>query len=119
MILKIVNVDKTFVRTCERSNAFTNADERSQKINVNVQNSISCHILLIINSYLMNNKSKNTSLNSKLKLILFAFAIRFHLTLTITMSFKRYMIFSELQNPIHLKVVSILINDTNSSSLIF
>ena len=41
MILKIVNVDKTFVRTCERSNTFTNADERSQKINVNVQNSIS------------------------------------------------------------------------------
>ena len=40
MILKIVNVDKTFVRTCERSNTFTNADERSQKINVNVQNSI-------------------------------------------------------------------------------
>jgi len=37
--LKIVNVDKTFVRTCERSNTFTNADERSQKINVNVQNS--------------------------------------------------------------------------------
>ena len=40
MILKIVNVDKTFVRTCERSNTFANADERSQKINVNVQNSI-------------------------------------------------------------------------------
>jgi hypothetical protein len=40
MILKIVNVDNTFVRTCERSNTFTNADERSQKINVNVQNSI-------------------------------------------------------------------------------
>jgi hypothetical protein len=39
MILKIVNVDKSFVRTCERSNTFTNADERSQKINVNVQNS--------------------------------------------------------------------------------
>jgi hypothetical protein len=37
--MKIVNVDKTFVRTCERSNTFTNADERSQKINVNVQNS--------------------------------------------------------------------------------
>ena len=35
-----VNVDKTFVRTCERSNTFANADERSQKINVNVQNSI-------------------------------------------------------------------------------
>ena len=31
MILKIVNVDKTFVRTCERSNTFANADERSQK----------------------------------------------------------------------------------------
>ncbi len=40
MILKILNVDKTFVRTCERSNTFANADERSQKINVNVQNSI-------------------------------------------------------------------------------
>ncbi len=39
MILKIVNVDKTFVRTCERSNTFANADERLQKINVNVQNS--------------------------------------------------------------------------------
>ena len=40
MILKIENVDKTFVRTCERSNTITNAVERSQKINVNVQNSI-------------------------------------------------------------------------------
>ena len=40
MILKTMNVDKTFVRTCERSNTFANADERSQKINVNVQNSI-------------------------------------------------------------------------------
>ncbi len=39
MILKILNVDKTFVRTCECSNTFANADERSQKINVNVQNS--------------------------------------------------------------------------------
>ena len=40
MILKFVNVDKRFVRTCERSNTFANAYERSQKINVNVQNSI-------------------------------------------------------------------------------
>jgi hypothetical protein len=39
MILKTVNVDKTFVRTCERSNTIANADERSQKINENVQNS--------------------------------------------------------------------------------
>ena len=39
MILKIVNVDKTFVRTCERSNTFANADERSRKINENVENS--------------------------------------------------------------------------------
>ena len=40
MILKFVNVDKRFVRTFERSNTFANAYERSQKINVNVQNSI-------------------------------------------------------------------------------
>ena len=39
MILKFVNVDKRFVRTFERSNTFANAYERSQKINVNVQNS--------------------------------------------------------------------------------
>jgi len=39
MMLKIVNVGKTFVRTRERSNTYANADERSQKINVNVQNS--------------------------------------------------------------------------------
>jgi hypothetical protein len=37
-ILKILNVDKTFER-CERSNTFANDEERSQKINVNVQNS--------------------------------------------------------------------------------
>ena len=36
MILKIVNVEKTFVRTCERSNTFANAEERLQKMNVNV-----------------------------------------------------------------------------------
>ena len=45
MILKILNVDKTFVRTFERSSTFANADERSQKINMNVQNSIlNCYI---------------------------------------------------------------------------
>ena len=39
MILKIVNVDITFARTCERLNTFANVYERSQKINVNDQNS--------------------------------------------------------------------------------
>ena len=40
MILKIVNVDITFARTCERLNTFANVYERSQKINVNDQNSM-------------------------------------------------------------------------------
>ena len=51
MILKTMNVDKTFVRTCERSNTFANADERSQKINVNVQNSTFIFFIFMINMF--------------------------------------------------------------------
>ena len=53
MILKIVNVDKTFARTCERLNTFANVYERSQKINVNVQNSNKVKIKHIMNVYFL------------------------------------------------------------------